>query len=394
MSIVKSWLAKSSKLTSIAVLLLGVFFASLLFFLRPAPGKQDLEKVAALVSAQTLEEVSEKVLIVGYGTASAKRELEVRPQVSGQIVSLSKSLQAGGRVKQGELLIQIDPRDYEIALEAQKAALVRAKFELKLEKGNQIVAQKEWELLSKGMETEGVSSNLALRVPHLKDKEAALKAARNQLKRAELDLERTSIRAPFDAVVLEEMVERGTFVNPQTLAARIAGVKSFFVTVRVTRQDLEWIDLEALNKKPQKVRVVQTLSTGKEVVRQAKLLRLLSSVDEAGRMAQLLISVPEPLKQSDTLSPILLGTYLRVEIGGKEVSKVFEIPQSAMREGGKIWLVGEDNKLSIHSVSEVFSKGRNIYVRGELKTGDRVVTSSLSGALSGMLLEVYEQEAK
>ena len=172
---IKEKIIKSKPLSFLSVIFIGFFIAGLLVLFSPAPPKQDLQKVAALVTVVKVKPESQKVSVYGYGTVQAERELVVKPQVSGHIIEINPDFQIGGRIKKGELILKIDPRDYEIAVETQQAVVARADFEYKLEQGNKVVAEREWELISEDIKVSDLGKELALRDPQIKEKKSSFR---------------------------------------------------------------------------------------------------------------------------------------------------------------------------------------------------------------------------
>lgn len=382
---------KELKIVILIVLggILGVVLLAVLFPSTPPKGERN--RPAALVETTTLKQQTVNAPIEGYGTVEAKRLLSVQPQVSGEVVEINPNFQKGGRIAKGELLFQIDPRDYEIAAANAEAALERARFQYKLEQGNQIVAKREFELLEPDAPVAELNRELALREPHLKEKRAALKAAQSQLEKAKLDLKRSTLTAPFDAVVLSEQVEESRFVNQQTQTGEIASTEAFFVEIRVPSQALEWLQFlndGEIEQRP--AAVYQRLSTERSIRHEGRLVRLLSDVDPSGRMAKLLVSVEDPLEQADGTPPLLIGSYVRVEIKGRAEKGVFLIPRSALREGETVWLVADDQTLRKEPVEVIFTDGDSVAIRIEQGEGLSLITNTLPGALEGMPVAVAD----
>lgn len=123
------------------------------------------------ISSPPVVEVVESVVglvprvVEAHGTVIPAREIEIVPEVSGRIVEINPSLELGGVIKEGELLIRIDPEEYELAVEDTKSALAEAEAALEVEVGRQSVAQREWELFGKDLPNAEDSESLALREP-------------------------------------------------------------------------------------------------------------------------------------------------------------------------------------------------------------------------------------
>lgn len=374
---------------TLGILGAGAFGAYVLVLSKPSAATAPPREVkATLVQTEKLREGSQPAVVSGYGTVQSFQRLDVQPQVGGQVVERSSDLIAGGQFDEGTEMFRIDPRDYTFAVERARANLVRAKFELKLEEGNQVVAEREWKLLGPTIKTNDLGRQLALREPHLVEKKAAVEAAQSELDEAELNLERTTIKAPFNAVVLEESVEVGQLVAPNATVAQLVNTDAFHVQVSVPVSELDWVRLPNRDGDGgSKAEVVHDLGNGREVRREGRVTQRLASVDPNGRLARLLVEVKDPLdldaapNQRQTL---LLGSYVQVRIDGPELDNVFVIPRRSLREGGRVWVIGPEGKLEFRNVAVIQGGDDTVTVRGDLKTGEELVTSNLAAPLPGM----------
>ena len=212
----------------IGIVILGAFIAFLLFKFRPSPPKGTPASKATIVSTVEVKPESIRALVSGYGTVEPKRKLILQAQVSGHVVALNDKLEVGSIVNKDELLLQIDPRDYEIQVKVRQAAVARSTFELELEQGNQVVAKREWEILGKSIKKKAANQRLALREPQLAEKKAGLEATKSNLEKAKLDLSRTELRSPFPALVINQSVALGSYVSSQTNLAELVSTETFF----------------------------------------------------------------------------------------------------------------------------------------------------------------------
>lgn len=369
----------------------GVIGARALIASRPAAQKAAPRAAATVVEVLTVHSEDIRAVISAFGTVRAHQELSVHPQVGGYVTQQHANLIKGGLLQAGEVLLRIDPRDYVYALETQQGALAKAEFELQLELGRQVIAQREWELLEPSIETNEMGKQLALRKPHLHEKQAAVAAAKSRLAKAQLDLQRTTLTAPCNALVLEESVEVGQLVMSQTPLARLVCTDAFRVEVSIPMHDLAWVNIPGPTRaNGSQVRVVRDLGNDRTAVRQGAVAGLLGDVSQNGRMARLLVLVDDPLsrKQSqDRRLPLLLGEYVRVEIDGPQLSDVFVLPRGALREGSRIWVKNADNQLEIRQAEVALGRPDSLLIQRGLRDGDRVITSPLPVALPGMALQ-------
>ncbi len=381
----------------IVVIIIGAGFIILQGLVRTKPQakRRPVSIAVPVVEVLPLVPVTSRIMITATGLVIPAREVSLQPQVTGVVVWQNPKLIPGSLVREGEELVHIDPRDYELALEQQRSALTKARVELETELGRAAVARREWELLGGEVEVSAAGRDLALRKPQLKNAEAALVAAQSALDKAALDLERTTIRAPFNAVVLGENVEEGQRLSPGTTIATLAGSDSFRVQASVLHEDLAWIDIPGLTMtgspsvgmeaSGSRVRVLQR--SGETLLNHTGFVeRLLRDVDPQGRMARLLIRVPEPLK-ADGSAPLLLGSYVTLEIAGQEVQEVYVIPREALREDGRVWLLDESDTLEVRQVPIVWRRHDDALVRG-LEPGERLITSRIAAPVPGMQLRL------
>jgi len=385
---------KKAQFFWIAAVILGTFVASLLaLFFTSETEKVEANDKPKLVLTFRAEKTDQRIIVSAFGTVQANREITLRSEVPGRVVEQSPNLVVGGIVEKGEELLKIDPRDYLFAVEREKAAVERAQFELQLEKGRQVVAKREWEQLGPTIKKSELSEELALRRPHLKEKRAALEAALSQLEKAELDLKRTTLISPMDAVVITESIETGDYITPQTEIGRLAGNRRFRVQVSVPLNRLKWIEMPKGRDPGSRVRVIQDVG-GEFVVKEGTILRLLSDLDPTGRMARILVAVDDPLGLNDPFGgefPLLIGTYSRVEFEGPMIEDIFVIPRAALRENNSVWVMSADKELEIKEVSIIQKSDDFVFVDKGIAEGDEIIVSNLPLAIPGMQLRAVEE---
>ncbi len=377
----------------LAVLAAGIGGAVYMVMTRAKPAMTPPEPKPTLVRAVTVHRTDEQVTVPAMGIVGAAQSVVVQPQVSGRIVEQSPQLRRGGRFRTGDVMLRIDPRDYELAIDQQQAAVERARYELAVERGRQTIARREWELL----EAEGAAGvadrELALRIPHLRNAEASLRAAESALARAELDLERTTITAPFNAFVKDEIVDLGQLISPQTPVATLIGTDQFWVDVAVPVDRLGWIPIPTTQGPGGSPAVIEH-STGARgaIKRRGHVLCLCGDVDPVGRMARLLVAVDDPFDLSGGNGglPLLLGAYVRVGIEGSTLEGVYVVPRTAMHDGDRVWVMDEADRLAVRPVTVAWRREDDVLISGGLEDGDRVVMTNLPSAVPGMWLRAEE----
>ncbi len=352
---------------------------------RPAP------PVATPVQTRLVAPGTARAVVEALGTAIAAQRIILQPQVSGVVLERHAALVPGGRIEAGELIVVIDPADYEIAVRQAEAALERAEVQLR---------SAEWEL----ERVEGLQVHQATNVKELNDARTALAAAtsdvaatRAALERAKLDLARTTLTAPFSCVVVDENVDVGAFVTAQTQLATLVGTDEYWVRVAVPVEQLRWIRFPGEEGPGSAVRVMRRLGSGVNSEWSGEVVRLLGDLEPQGRMARLLVSVPDPLgdgQADDEHAPLLLGSYVEVAIAGRELRDVFAISREELRDGDTAWIVSSQGKLDIRPVDVIFRGRDHVLVRAGLEAGERLVTSDLSSPVAGMALRLTDGDSE
>jgi RND family efflux transporter MFP subunit len=381
---------KSFLKTVLTLLLVAaaVFAASRLIKTRPQARRAAQKARPPLVEVIAVQAAPGPVEVTAMGTVVPARRLVVQPEVSGRIISSHEALVPGGRIFEGEEIVRIDVRTYELAAEQQRAAVAKAEVELELEAGKRILAEEEWKLFESEVPFSDEGRRLALRKPQERNAEIAMEVARTGLKQAELNLERTSVTAPFNGLVIEESVETGQLVTPQSRLATLVGTDEFWVRIAIPPERtglLVFPDVKGQGGSV--VRITQETGGREAVPRRGRLLRLLADLEPAGRMARVVVAVEDPLGNvQEGGVPLLLGSYVRVVIEGRRLENIVSVPRTALKAGDTIWVLRSDSRLEIRSVDIAWSGRDRIFISRGLSAGEMVVTGTVANAVDGMQL--------
>lgn len=395
---------------------------------RPKAKRRPPNSEAVRVRVREVTAETEKVVVKVMGTVVPATEIQLASRVGGEIIEVSPGFVPGGRFKAGDVVVRVDPKDYELAVQQQEATLlqrtaeteqraaevaqresdiVRADAALAIEMGQQSVAKRELEMLGQTVEPE--DNALVLREPQLKSAqadciaakaakrttdgavkaaEAALSAAKVALEDARLDLARTTVRTPFNALVKQQQVDVGSQVSVGSTLASLVGTDRYWVQVLVPLSQLKWIRVPGTNSETSSpVRVYHEAAWGKDVFRTGTVERLMADLEPQGRMARLLVAVDDPLGLKTDLEkrfPLVLDAYVRVEIEGRELPNIVRIGRTELRDGNRAWVMNKDNKLEIRDVTVAWSGPDHVCVSQGLNPGDKLVVSDLGAAKSDM----------
>jgi RND family efflux transporter MFP subunit len=378
---------------SLLVIVLGLGVATYITHKAPKAQKRAPVKVIPVVEVQVVEPGDHRIMVPAMGTVVPAREVVLRAQVSGKVLSLHPEFIEGGYIKENAEILKIDPVDYQLTVTLAEAKVKDAESALELAEEEANAAKEEWRLLNENTaNTKDAPPPLVAKEPQLAAAQARLKAEQAELKKAELNLKRTSVRAPFNGIVRSKSVEVGSLVTPQDPLAELVGVDEYWIQVSVPIDYLKWISLpNRKGKKGSQVRVVHR--SGYE--RTGEVIELLGDLETEGRMARILVAVKDPLGLKDSgqaTRPLLIGEYVRVEIEGSPLSQVFRIPRVALRENDTVWVVGEDSTLDIRPVTTIWRDTQTVFLDQGLDPGDRVIVSDLAAPVEGMKIQMEGAE--
>ena len=381
-------------LVLLCLVVIGAGAAGALFLTRTAPQvkKRPPVKITPLVRVQAVYPQSQTIVIDAMGTVVPARELTLKSRVAGEIVAVHPEFIQGGVLRKGDVILQIDEMDYVLVVARKKSAVADARYALKVELGRQDVAYREWDLLNGSNPAPEADTELALRKPHLEKARADLTAAEADLEAARLQLARTRVQAPFNAVIRQTHVEKGSQVAAQENLAVLVGTDEYYVQVSVPIDRVQWIDIPTTRRQGGAAVRIQ-YNGGAE--RSGRVIKLLSDLASEGRMARLLVSVKDPLGLEGTgadLPAMLIGEYVRAAVQGRRVDDAFRIPRSALRDNTHIWLVDKDDTLQVRQVQTIWRDSRSVLITEGLQPGERIVVSDLPAPVPGMAVTVENND--
>ena len=387
-------------IVSILVVLVAVGATIGLYMNSPKTKKTKPKRPIPVVQTVDLALRSEQVNIEAFGTVIPAKQVALRSEVEGRIIKKNAELVPGGKIGKGELVVQIDPLDYQLLVNQSEAEVAEARYALKLEEGQQVIAREEWQLLEQDVVATQASKSLALREPHLRFSKAKLQAAESRLAAAKLSVKRTTINAPFNGLVLDNFVEQGQLISSQTEIATLVETDQFWVQVTIPVSRLSRIRFPDNGGQPgAAARIIFENEDGTIISRPGTLFKLLGELDSQSRMAKILVAINDPLnrKENDNLAgnpgngKILLGSYVKVEIEAGTLDNIYVVPRQAVHEGDIIWLLNRENSLATRSVDIVWRRQDEMLIRADLNNSEKLIVSRLQSPLPGMALRSAAQ---
>ena len=355
------------------IIMIGAGSAIFLFLSRKPPIKEKPQVIAPLVKVVVVHQQDIPVIIQGYGTVKPKNQIQLIPQVSGIILATHTHFVSGGFFRAGDLLIQIDPTDYKLALQKAQAIVAGTRVILDLEKAKAEVARKEWAILTPNIEP----PPLVAREPQIKQARAELRAAQAGLMAAKLNLERTSLSLPFDGCIVEKKVDAGQYVMAGQSVGTVYGTKAMEVPIPLENKELAWFNIPASA-------TVKTNYAGEQLAFTGQVVRTGGKIDPATRLVSVVIEVISPFQQgiADKAS-LVPGMFVEASIQGKILHQVIPIPRYAVHQKNQVWIIQED-RLLVREVKIIRYDQDYAYVAAGLKDKDLIITSSLDAVTEGM----------
>lgn len=376
----------------IAIIAAIVLVAIMVATREPPPRDEGENTPARLVRTASVTRTPQRIDVLATGTVIPSREVELQPQIGGRVIAVHEQLQPGSVVRKGTVLVTVEPTDFEAAVAEAEAQYARARADLDLEKGRSEVAAAEFESYAESLDVP-VDSFLALRRPQYEAAAAAVKQAEARLRRARADLDRTTLEAPFDALVVSESVDVGAQIGPQTRVARLVSADRYWVRATLPIEHLSFVAVPGFNAEEGARATIIQDAGALRIRREGRVLRLYGEVTPRGRLAQLLIEVTDPLARDtdrDVL-PLLLDSFVNVELQGRGERELIRLPREYLRERDTVWVYDEGN-LNIRPVDVIWRAPEYVLIESGLEDGERVVTSPLTNPVQGLRLKQTQDD--
>ncbi|MEH0018005.1 MAG: efflux RND transporter periplasmic adaptor subunit [Desulfobacter sp.] len=342
------------------------------------------KKQAAVVNVMEMQPGTFQSTVQAMGTVTPDRQVVVKSKVAGEVVSVSPDFVVGGLMKKGQTLLNIEDIDYRIDVAKASSALDTAVSDLEIERGSQQIAREELKLIRQADLGDVEETDLALRKPQRIQAEAAVKSARADLESAKLDLKRTRVTLPFNALVREKHVDAGALLPAQGDIATLVDVDRFQVEALVPPDKLGTITAGSASASRALVRSRYANQTW-----EGRVARFTGTVSANSRMAGVIILVEDPLglSREQGNGQLLLDDYVDVAIMSQKLDQVFAVSRSHLRDNDTVWIYN-NGRLDIRAVAFAWKEDGTVYIRSGIRAGDRLITSDLPAPVQGMALQI------
>ena len=358
---------------------IGILIFSLLVVTKPVADTVEKEAILPVVKVWRAQASDYQVIIESQGVVNPMQLTDLASEVSGKVKFLSPKFEVGQRFQVNEVILEIDSSDYEAVQAKAVAELADAKLALSKENALSEQALRDWKVLGKGKEP----NDLVLRKPQLESALARVVSAKAGLEKAKRDLERTKIRSPYESKIERTNVELGSLLTMGTVVGSIYSADLYEIRLPVSINEFDFVDVSKSSKV-----LFETEISGMPYSWNGNLLRSESKVDQSSQSIFLVAAIENSPPNKKFLVP---GVYLKAKIFGKILEETYSLPRSALYDRNKIFVVNEDETISIREIKVIRSSNDIVIVSDGIRNGDLVITTPVSNAIDGMKVEVYQE---
>ena len=333
------------------------------------------------------------ITINSYGKVEPRTQGELRSQVSGQVVFVSPHFRAGDYFEKDEILLKIDPRDFEAQVQIAESGLANAHQLLLEEKARSQQALDDWTRLGNS----SAPPPLVLRKPQLLAAEANVTSSEAALEQARINLDRAIIRAPYAGRIVAIHADIGQIIASGSSLADIFAVDALEVRLPLRNQDLQFINLPENYRvkstdtaQSPKVTLVSALPGGESW--SGRIVRTESAIDETTQQLHVIARVDDPYGQKAIgRQPLKIGQYVNAKIEGRQLNNVIVIPNESIYQGSYVYIVS-NNLLQRKNIEIAWQDNTDALIASGLKAGEQLVTTMLGQVPSGTVVKITDSQ--
>ncbi|UJF22890.1 efflux RND transporter periplasmic adaptor subunit [Shewanella sp. OMA3-2] len=376
------------RLSPLFILIVAIGFAELLMQTQEAPEQKEEAEILTIIDVMTVKQQTVSLNLPSYGVVNPKYKTQLVTEVQGRLQSISAEFVAGGMVKKGEQLALIEPSDYEADLMQAEANVAQATAMLNEEMARGQVAKIEFKDFDNG-----VAPELGLRIPQLKKEQANVKSSKAALARAQRNLERTVIRAPFDGIIKARHVDLGQYVTLGTNLGELYDTSTAEIRLPLTNNDLAY--LESIDNPDTEVTLSASLA-GQNVTWNGNIIRSENVIDEQNRMVYLVAEVLDPYlikSKNNKQLPLKYGSFVSAVIKGRTVSGIVQLPRHVVRND-QVAIVSDDNVIEMRNVNLVRTDIDSVYIKDSFTDGERISMTNVANLSNGQKVKILGEDDK
>ena len=371
-----------------SILLGTVVLIGAMVSLKPEPPKKKPVVQATVVETQVVNKEPIQFIVDSQGPVKPVIDTTLVAEVSGRITKISDKFRVGSFVKKGDVLFEIDSANYIANVRSAEASLAQAKAAYQDAKARTDQARKDWKKIGRGEPTD-----LVLKIPQLNQAKAGVQSAEAALYRAQQDLERTKVKANFDALIKTKNVGLGQYVNVGSQVATLYGTDTAEVRLPIPDQQLAYLNLPVQNQPNTYPDVrLSGIFAGEEKEWFGKLVRTEGVVEESNRLTYLVAQVSDPYGLKDGANhetALRFGTFVKAEIAGQERENLIKLPRQALYYNKQVLSLVDENKIQLVDVKLARTESNTIYVSEGLETGQEIIITPVQNPVNGMKVKKF-----
>lgn len=387
---------KKTLLLSFIILLAGAGITTIIFSTEPSAIREGATKqTAMLVEVIDAEKGTFTPTFTALGTVEPAEDIMLSPRVDGEIIERLPDFNPGGFVNKGDALLKIDPSDYRNILHQRQSELQQAEADYQIELGRQSIARQDYEMLDDSLSDENRS--LVLRQPQLNAAQSRVESAKAAVEQARLNLERTTVRAPFDAYIISRTANLGSQVAIGDELGRLVGLDTYWVQATVPLSKLKWLSIPINGATGSEVTIRNRTAWMPGEYRTGRLYRLIGSLEEQTRLARVLVTVSDPLsyhEENRGKPQLMIGSYVEAEMQASELEDVVRLNRDYIRNNDTVWVMNSNNELQINDISILFEDTGYAYITEGVEEGDQIITTNLATVVEGTPVRLEREDSQ
>lgn len=378
----------------ILILGVGIAVAWMLMISSPKAQRKPVVSLPPLVQVEQVSAQNVRIPVFSQGTVRPRTSSNLSAEVTGRIIETSSRFANGAFFKKGDVLLRINPSDYELAITKAEALVASARQQL---------ARAEAEYKQKLEEYKGIErskiTDYALRKPQYEEAKASLKAATADLDLAKVQLQRCVIRAPFDGRIVDKKADIGQYVTPGMMLANVYSTDVAEVRLPLSQSQINLLDLPTSASDSEEIEPAKAMltaqSAGQPQSWESKIVRKEAIIDERNRLQYVVAQVADPYgldTKTIKRAELTTGLFVEAKIEGRLIENVFVVPRKSIHNNNTVWILDQDKRLRIKSVDLIHRGEDKVYISQGLSNGDSVITSPLDAVIDGMQLRIDSEK--
>lgn len=366
------------------ILFLSCALVALMSYLNQTPvtdSSDDSEPPLPLLAHQQFQVQNLPDRLQLQGRVRARWNTQLASEVVGRVVYVAPALTEGAHYRQGELLVGIDDSRYQQNLARAQADLATAERVLLEQQEQARGAERSWQ--QSGFK--GKATALVSRTVHVEEAQLQLKAAKQDLARAQAELRATEIRAPFDGVVIERSISLGDFVQTGSQLLQLQDSQRLDVEVLLSPEQIWRLGSEPVQQvaEIQRKPFFDAADAQPMLKSQAQIITVSATQNSTNQWRKVILSIDNP-------QGFIAGELVDIRLSGR-MRQVILVPPHFLSTDGAIWLLDQQRTLIRQKARALFVTEQGIALSVNTKKALTLVVNA-SGHLEGAQVALQQSD--